>query len=30
INEQIRVIMELANRIKNVVFGTFSSFFTQI
>ena len=30
INEQIKVIMELANRIKNVMFGTFSSFFTQI
>ena len=30
INEQIRVIMELANRIRNVMFGTFSSFFTQI
>jgi len=30
INEQIKVIMELANRIKNVLFGTFSSFFTQI
>jgi len=29
INEQIKVIMELANRIKNVMFGTFSSFFTQ-
>ena len=30
INEQIKVIMELANRIKNVMFGTFSSFFTQL
>ncbi len=30
INEQIKVIMELANRIKNVLFGTFSSFFTQL
>ncbi len=30
INEQIRVIMDLANRIRNVMFGTFSSFFTQI
>ncbi len=30
INEQIRVILELANRIKNVMFGTFSSFFTQL
>jgi len=30
INEQIKVIMELANRIKNVMFGTFGSFFTQI
>ena len=29
INEQIKVIMELANRIKNVMFGPFSSFFTQ-
>ena len=29
INEQIKVIMELANRIKNVMFGSFSSFFTQ-
>lgn len=29
INEQIKVIMELANRIRNVVFGPFSSFFTQ-
>ena len=29
INEQIRVIMELANRIKNVMFGSFSSFFTH-
>ena len=29
INEQIKVIMELANRIKNVIFGPFSSFFTQ-
>jgi hypothetical protein len=30
INEQIKVIMELANRIKNVMFGTFGSFFTQL
>jgi len=30
INEQIKVLMELANRIRNVVFGTFSSFFTQL
>jgi len=30
INEQIKVIMELANRIKNVMFGMFSSFFTQL
>jgi len=30
INEQIKVILELANRIKNVMFGTFSSFFTQL
>jgi len=30
INEQIKVIMELANRIKNVMFGTFGSFFSQI
>lgn len=30
INEQIKVIMELANRIRNVMFGTFSSFFTQL
>lgn len=30
INEQIKVILELANRIKKVMFGTFSSFFTQI
>ena len=30
INEQIKVIMELANRIKNVTFGMFGSFFTQI
>ena len=30
INEQIKVIMQLANRIKNVLFGTFSSFFTQV
>jgi len=30
INEQIKVIMDLANRIRNVMFGTFSSFFTQI
>ncbi len=30
INEQIRVIMELANRIRNVMFGMFSSFFTQL
>ena len=29
INEQIKVIMELANRIKNVMFSPFSSFFTQ-
>ncbi len=29
INEQIKVIMELANRIRNVMFGPFSSFFTQ-
>jgi len=29
INEQIKVILELVNRIKNVMFGTFSSFFTQ-
>ena len=29
INEQIKVIMELANRIKNVMFGPFSSFFAQ-
>ena len=29
INEQIKVIMELANRIKNIMFGPFSSFFTQ-
>jgi hypothetical protein len=29
INEQIKVILELANRIKNVMFGSFSSFFTQ-
>lgn len=29
INEQIKVILELANRIKNVMFGPFSSFFTQ-
>ena len=29
INEQIKVIMELANRIKNVMFGPFTSFFTQ-
>jgi len=29
INEQIKVIMELVNRIKNVMFGPFSSFFTQ-
>ncbi len=30
INEQIKVIMELANRIRNVMFGMFSSFFTQL
>ena len=30
INEQIKVIMELANRIKNVMFGSFSSFFNQL
>jgi hypothetical protein len=30
INEQIKVIMELANRIKNVMFGTFGSFFTHL
>jgi len=30
INEQIKVLIELANRIKNVLFGTFSSFFTQL
>jgi len=30
INEQIKVILELANRIKNVMFGTFSSFFPQL
>jgi len=30
INEQIKVIMELANRIKNVMFSTFGSFFTQL
>ena len=29
INEQIKVIMELANRIRNVMFGPFSSFFTN-
>lgn len=29
INEQIKVIMELANRIKNVMFDPFSIFFTQ-
>jgi len=29
INEQIKVIMELVNRIKNVMFGPFSSFFAQ-
>lgn len=29
INEQIKIIMELANRIKNVVFDPFSLFFTQ-
>ena len=29
INEQIKVIMDLANRIKNVMFGPFSSFFTK-
>jgi hypothetical protein len=29
INEQIKVIMELANRIRNVMFSPFSSFFTQ-
>jgi len=29
INEQIKVIMELANRIKNVMFGPFSSFVTH-
>ncbi len=29
INELIKVIMELANRIKNVMFGPFSSFFAQ-
>jgi hypothetical protein len=29
INEQIKVIMELANRIKNVMFSPFSLFFTQ-
>ncbi len=30
INEQIKVLIELANRIRNVLFGTFSSFFTQL
>jgi len=29
INEQIKVILELANRIKNVMFSPFSYFFTQ-
>ncbi len=29
INEQIKVIMDLANRIKNVMFGPFGSFFTN-
>lgn len=30
INEQIKVIMELANRIKNVMFGPLGSFFPQL
>lgn len=30
INEQIKVIMDLANRIKNVMFGPLGSFFTQL
>jgi len=30
IREQIRVIMELANRIRNIMFEPFDSFFMQL